>query len=177
MKLNIILLCGKKGSGKTTYANYLQQLAQNAYIFSYATPLKQLLNNYRNGIDIYDKKEIYRTDMQTLGDAIRGWDKDFFVKKMIGEILNTIKYCDNSTTIIIDDLRYPNEFFSLFDCFNTKDTNWDVQWSVIYCHSRGLESTDTHPSETSVDKLFEDIKQKAPFLDTPVFTSVYAWDK
>jgi len=129
---HIIAITGKKFSGKTYLSNRLidhfTKQKKTCEILSFATPLKNIMKEismYSEDIknseckikmytSIFGFQNIVDTPrrcLQILGsDIIRSRDYDFFVRKME----KNIKSCE-SDYIIIDDLRFENEYNMLKD--------------------------------------------------------------
>lgn len=110
--MQLVGLMGKIGSGKTTVA----QILVNNFGFikvSFADPLKQMLVNAK--ILTYDEAFVNKTPyaremLQKIGtNLIRNQiDKDFWVKKT-EYLIN--KLCEKGAEkIVIDDVRFPNEW-------------------------------------------------------------------
>ena len=104
----IIAFRGLIGSGKSTIAKKLLELNSindvnlNAKIESFASPIKKALKE----IGVFKEKDLplYRTLAQKMGEECRRYDQDWWVKLLLERIK------DYSGTIIIDDLRYGNEY-------------------------------------------------------------------
>ena len=95
MKIAII---GKMGSGKTTLANYIK----NTYdytILSFAAPVKKYAT------EIFNIQTKDRAILQDFAQKIKEIDPNVWVNYLIRQITT-----DN---IIVDDLRFPNEYNAL----------------------------------------------------------------
>ena len=93
MKVAII---GKMGSGKSTCAKYLED-KYNFKIHSFGGPVKKYAK------EIFNEKDKNRELIQTFAQKIKEIDNDVWVKYLI----NDINHLDN---IVVDDLRFPNEY-------------------------------------------------------------------
>lgn len=95
-----IAFSGKLCSGKTTSANIIAQLLNDAKILSFAGKLKEL------AIELFGMTKKDRLLLIKLGEKMREIDPDVWVNYLIKE---TKKY----DIVIIDDLRFPNEYDAL----------------------------------------------------------------
>lgn len=146
----IIGITGKKGVGKTTFANFIKDVFHDSYVISFSDELKMML--LKAGLCQY--KELYvkktkksRELMQRIGTEIFRYqvDPDYWVKKMeakIKEIYKTSKI----RSIIIDDVRFINE------------ANYVKHRGIIVRVERtSLQDNDKHASETEQNKINHDI--------------------
>lgn len=146
----VIVLSGKKGSGKTTLAKAL-----GFRRFAFADALKDMLST---GISV--TREVCDTDkntkidwlggktvgqlLQYLGDGVREHvSQDFFVSRTVHDIAT--KTGDHETCIV-EDCRFVNEYLALKRTFKT-----------ITVRLTGRSSEDSrdpgHSSETELDKV------------------------
>ena len=99
MKIGI---CGKMGSGKSTFINYIIKYNKNKNINiekdSFASKIYEL------AYDLFNMKEKDRKLLQDIGTNLRKIDDNVWINYIIN------KYDDN---IIIDDVRYNNEIIAL----------------------------------------------------------------
>lgn len=96
----IIAISGKAESGKTHTANILKNLIPNSEIIPLASTLKEIA---KNAGWTGEKDEKGRTFLQELGRVIKNYNGlDFFARKLLEK-------ADLSKTIIVDDLRMPEE--------------------------------------------------------------------
>jgi len=118
--MQIIMIAGKAGVGKTTIANTIAaesfKLGLVPILLSFAGPLKEEAKEKG-----YDKKEFperYREYCQDIGAAMRVLDEDHWVKLMHSSIQEVIaeeqKHIEQGDKfwercVIIDDCRYVNE--------------------------------------------------------------------
>jgi len=109
-----IALSGWMLSGKTTVANYLDD-HYDFECYSFADELKGNLASV--GIDpdrLYSAKdETVRRLMQVYGEAIREQDMDYWVDIVLDSI--SVLETMGGEAVVIDDLRFPNEFDKLKD--------------------------------------------------------------
>ena len=136
-KPNLIAICGNNhGAGKTTLANvFLSLLPYECVVMSFASPLKAMISRLieytstDKGItavkDIQDKEapleafsgHSLRYTMQSLGT---GWGRalmgnDFWANILIKSFENM--KCTQNTVLIIDDMRFMNEYNILKEKF------------------------------------------------------------
>lgn len=111
----IIGVCGKAGSGKSTFAEVLC-CNLNFSMWSFAEPLKEMVEVITRSNRVWgtqeDKSEMfeplgltYRELLQRVGEGMRKVDKDFWVKLLAPKVLNAHDYYD----IVIPDVRFTNE--------------------------------------------------------------------
>lgn len=146
MKKTILLIIGKKGTGKTTTAN---QVIKNydgiAELLSLATPIKTKMNKVieeefgKEYLEDSNLKEKIRPLYQGFGEAGRRIDKTFWIKRVI-------KLIEQSTSdlIIIDDIRFQNEL-TAFDAYKTVSVRMDRE-SIF-------KGVDTHESEVGLNGI------------------------
>lgn len=105
----LIGLRGLAGAGKTTLANALvlhdSLQAYKPVRLSLATPIKNWLAAMH--IAKIGDPEFYRKLAQTLGDAFRERDEEYFVDKLLEEAAEAYKR--GTRLAFIDDVRYYNE--------------------------------------------------------------------
>ena len=109
MKIGI---CGQMCSGKTTIANYIISQDNSYYITSFAKKLKEIAK------DLFNMEGKNRKLLIDIGKKMRDIDEDVWANY-------TIKECQNYENVIIDDIRYLNDFNKL------KDDNWYLIKLVI----------------------------------------------
>ena len=97
MKIGI---CGQMCSGKTTIANYIISQDDSYYITSFAKKLKEIAK------DLFNMEHKDRKLLIDIGKKMRDIDENVWVNY-------TIKECKGHNNIIIDDIRYSNEFNKL----------------------------------------------------------------
>tara|TARA_X000000950_G_C13771958_1_gene601381 strand:+ start:413 stop:940 length:528 start_codon:yes stop_codon:yes gene_type:complete len=93
MKLAIL---GKMGSGKSTSAKYLKE-NYNFKIHSFGYPVKKFAK------EIFNEKSKNRKLIQDFAQKVKEIDPDVWVKYLINNL-------DLEKNIVIDDLRFPNEY-------------------------------------------------------------------
>jgi len=113
----IILVSGKLGSGKTTFANKLQAVLTQAGYYTikmaFADEVKRIA---KEEFDWDGKKnQKGRRLLQVIGtEAGRAYDEDIWVKKLVKNLEKHISLTPPSV-VIIDDWRFPNEYQYLVD--------------------------------------------------------------
>lgn len=157
----IVLLSGKQGSGKTTLAAALTELAPKygyrPYRTRFAKTLYEIHNAARDtarryGIPWPDK---YGEFLQRMGTEL-GRDRfgvDVWVNALRADVERELAEASGPTLVVIDDLRFTNEFDAL-DGF----PGADVIKLRLECHrdTRRLRADswredEHHPSETALD--------------------------
>lgn len=166
MKFPHIAFIGKKRTGKDTAAGYLVRHAAYTRV-AFADPLKEMAL----GIDpliptAYDRgyrlsvrlsklvrdvgweyaKDHYpevRRILQTSGQSVRRHDEGFWV----GVAMDKVAVADSwNLPVVVTDCRYPNEAQAL----------QARGFLLVRLVRPGLESTDTHESETALDDFHTD---------------------
>jgi hypothetical protein len=169
----IIMLCGKKGSGKTSLAKGIVNWADNTpfRIHSFADPIKTAFRNAFPQVEPWHlldrtEKEKHRPFFQKYGDACRAVTEDYFGQAMISSIMDyeTTHWMGSSPErmfIIIDDLRYFNEYKSVANAFPGRVV-------VAQISSSNEVLADTHSSESmeGLDSI-SDIQFHNPQNDIP----------
>lgn len=97
MKIGI---CGQMCSGKTTIANYIISKDNSYYITSFAKKLKEIAK------DLFNMQGKDRKLLIDIGKKMREIDENVWVNYTLNE-------CKEHNNIIIDDIRYSNEFNKL----------------------------------------------------------------
>jgi len=148
---NLIAFSGKKRSGKDTAASVLTtELGYTRVAF--ADSIKQILEDLNPIIDSYRLMDVLawheydwemlkarpevRGLMQRLGVAVRQYDSEFWVNAAFNNV-------EPSSRIVVTDVRFPNEVDAIL-----------ARGGIVYRVVRpGLESIDSHISETALDHL------------------------
>lgn len=149
-KTTFILISGKAGVGKTTLANYLATKLSSIkgldiMQVALADPIKVIARKEFgwNGIKDFKGRKL----LQTIGtDCGRNYDENIWVKKMLDFVFTANIYPPHF--VIIDDWRFPNEYFYIDDL-----TIHNVVTIRVEAPNREiLKGTpeETHPSETSL---------------------------
>ena len=160
MKIAII---GNICSGKTTLANKLSQ-RYNLRKIAFADSVKYYVK------DIFKVEHKDRKLIQDFAEKMRELDKDIWVKKVQDKILN-------KEDIVIDDLRFPNEYemlkandFFIVKLKISKETQLQ-RINELYAQDaeEHIERLN-HISESYIDNLHEDLlitneKQLKDFID------------
>lgn len=145
----VIGISGKMGSGKTTLANALKEhFGEQAVKLKFADPLYGATTAVQQYLNIPVEKD--RVLLQTIGYHYREkFGKDFWAKRVVEDI-NLINYNGNFI-IIIDDLRFPEEF----DALNKMgallirlESPRDIRAERV---GSGLFLNESHASETALD--------------------------
>jgi len=92
-----IAITGKMCYGKTTLANIIKEIDDEYIIHSFGKKVKEIAT------DLFDMQNKDRTLLTSIGTKMREIDSDIWAKYII-------KQCSNLDKVIIDDLRYQNEY-------------------------------------------------------------------
>lgn len=116
MKREVIAFIGRQGSGKSFQSQRLVK-ERGFKRLSFADPLREIAFNvigvdFKEGMEKYDelkRTEIinglnFRNILENLGASVRKFDKDFWANAL------AVKIKDCAEHIVIDDMRYPNEY-------------------------------------------------------------------
>ena len=145
----LIGFSGKAGCGKSTIAKGLIE----GYEFirlSFAAELKSLCMKYFPSL-MAEHKEQYRKLLQWVGDGFRQWNSNVWVNFVIQEVNHhLIAHPAHAPRIVIDDLRYKNEFWSLE---NLGFLLVRVERDPALREKWGYNVNDTHISEVDLDDL------------------------
>jgi hypothetical protein len=169
----VILLSGKKRSGKSTAAGLLKTIDNSVKEVAFATPLKQILsgtfnvpyqeldewkNNDRYCIhnispeddvkDMVYEVQSYRAIMQNFGDSVKkSFGKDIWVHRAYELIQEYFQFTD---TVVVSDWRYVNEYTYLAEMLkNVKIVTVRI--------STADAAEDIHSSEMELDDYAFDI--------------------
>ena len=155
----IILISGKAGSGKDTFAeelkDQLNEINRYVLIVHYADLVKHIATVFYdwNG----EKDEYGRGLLQRIGtDIFREYDKDYWVNHLQG-VIGVLK--DRWDYVIVPDCRFPNEI-----------TCWDGYDSISVRINRSFstslsEKQQQHASETALDDFEFDVNFSFVDLD------------
>ena len=97
-----IAITGKMCYGKTTIANIIKLYDNKYQIFSFGQKVKDIAT------DLFDMQNKDRTLLTSIGTKMREIDSDIWVKYII-------KNCRDLENVVIDDLRYQNEYRYLIE--------------------------------------------------------------
>ena len=143
--MTLIGISGKKKTGKTTIAEYIQSLyPDRVVIISFADSLKDEVCE-AGGITrkfLEDNKDDFRLILQGWGTDFRRkhHGTDYWIRKYLSKMLRLT----NNAIVISPDMRFVNEAEAVQ---GINGILWRVQNSV--------DSFDTHISETSLDNWKE----------------------
>lgn len=158
----IIALCGYKGSGKDTVAEYLvTKYKYNHYKIS--EKLKEVIkllfnlddndlernkdeNNDKWGIEPRKIMQFIGTDMfqYKLQELFPNIEKDFWIKSLFtDELINKIKNEDHR--VVISDLRFLHEYNLISNIY--------VSYSILKVQNSNLEKNDKHISENEFNNI------------------------
>tara|TARA_B100000925_G_scaffold285373_1_gene261618 strand:+ start:52 stop:576 length:525 start_codon:yes stop_codon:yes gene_type:complete len=166
-----IAFIGKICSGKSTLAQYLKD-NHNYDILSFGEPVK------RYAKDIFGLDNKNRIIIQDFAQKVKEIDFDVWVKYLIRNFKNI-----SNTNIVIDDLRFPNEYKALKNenfVFIKLDIDKELQVKRIKKIYR--DSWETHIqrldniSESYIDKLDADFTIKIEndtFSIEPILNEIF----
>ena len=97
-----IAITGKMCYGKTTVANIIKKYDDEYRIFSFGQKVKDIAT------DLFDMQNKDRTLLTSIGTKMREIDSDIWAKYII-------KNCRDLENVVIDDLRYQNEYRYLIE--------------------------------------------------------------
>ena len=97
-----IAITGKMCYGKTTVANIIKEYDNEYQIFSFGQKVKDIAT------DLFDMQNKDRTLLTSIGTKMREIDSDIWAKYII-------KSCRDLENVVIDDLRYQNEYRYLLE--------------------------------------------------------------
>lgn len=153
--MKIILINGKAGHGKDTFAQLLKKEFEKkgleGHIFHFADYLKYCCSNYLNWDGNKHTPE-GRAVLQKVGERMRETYENFWADSLF-KLIKGIFY--DSDYIIIPDLRYTNEASTAFDYFSFEDII-TINISRInedgtdYVNPQMSESNKAHKSENDM---------------------------
>lgn len=151
MRREVIALIGRQGSGKTFQANKLVN-ERKFMKLSFADPLREIAFNvigmdFDEGMSKYaelKQTEIvnglnFRNILENLGASVRKFDKDFWARALVTKVNNT------QENIVIDDMRYPNEYVALKNYCSTKG----IAYNAYYCDYKSAVYDESNPHESA----------------------------
>ncbi len=153
--MQVILISGKSGSGKDTFANMLkillEQMGKKVLITHFADPVKWIARDYFNWNGVKDISG--RSLLQKLGtDQVRAHDKNYWVD-IISRFIAVMGECKEFDYVLIPDARFENEITGV--CFRNPGAisiRIDRYENGYPWLNPALNSEQaTHPSETSLD--------------------------
>ena len=158
MNQNIILISGKAGHGKTTFANLLEkELVANersVLRIAFADYLKYICTKYYGWDGV--KNESGRKILQHIGtDVVRARDSNFWAD-IVARLINALD--EEYDYYIIDDVRFPNEIESFpFESSLHIRLERYVNEKERYINPLMTEEELTHISEVALDDYAPDI--------------------
>ena len=145
--MKVVLISGKAGHGKDTFAGYFKAYAESkgerCLVTHYADLLKYVCKTFFgwNG----EKDEAGRSLLQYVGtDVVRAKDPDMWVN-FVAKILTL--FPDKWDWVLVPDARFPNEISimkSQFDCTHVRVVRNGLETALT-------EEQQSHPSETALD--------------------------
>lgn len=142
-----IAFSGKICSGKTTCAERVCATNPGFVKLSFASKLKEL------AVELFDMKNKNRYLLQTLGSKLKEIDQEVWIKY-------TMKECRKHTHIVIDDVRFPNEYRKLKENgFTIIRLNIDKELQV-----------------KRIKKLYKDSESQLSRLDNETETALDGWE-
>jgi len=151
-----ILISGKAGAGKDTVAKVLNK-KYGFKVYRYADHLKRVL--LFAGWD--GKKDLRgRKLLQYVGGAFRRWDENFWVDRLIRDIIDDMN--EDYEKFCIADVRHKNELFYFKDYMkkivpDSKFVHIKVINTLNSLETREMDAeTITDPSETDLDDITAD---------------------
>lgn len=171
----LVGLIGKKRVGKDTFAAVLVEEFGFARV-AFADPLKEMALTIDPWVDndlgsplglsqvvaqmggwerTKDQIPEVRRFLQRLGDGVRQFDPEFWVRAGMREVYNTRgsrdmkmwQHVDNPRPVVITDVRYPNEADAIREAGGT----------LVRIVRPGVDDGDAHASETALDGYDADI--------------------
>lgn len=172
--MNIIVISGKQGAGKSTFAEALMKAleARQPRVYKFADILYELHNIIR---DYMRALGVVRPDkdgplLQLLGTE---WGRNTIDTDIWPNILITRVERDKPQTVFIDDCRFENEFDAMRNRYGNQSIMIRLECPEDIRKKRcpAWRPNTEHPSETGLDKYaaegrfdiyFETDKQKVP---------------
>ena len=160
MKTKIVMISGKQGSGKSTLADSLQGLARECGYTPYRTRFAKVIYEMHDAVrDIGHKYGVAYPHkngplLQLLGTELgrNMFGEDVWVNALKKDIeLSTSG--DDKVLVIIDDMRFKNEFDAFTATADTQVYKIRLEASKETRKARcpAWRDNDTHPSETDLD--------------------------
>lgn len=172
-KVNLILVSGKAGSGKTTISDYLFHELTNKFqtlLIEYsplAKPVKAIAENAFHWDGNKDEKG--RRLLQVIGtEAGREYNENIWVEYLENNVLSGL-FPPNF--VLVDDCRFPNEI----DYF-AKNFVFDITTIRVKREMKAIGMNlglDNHPSETSLPELDLEYLEYVPVKDLRYNFSIY----
>lgn len=136
MKREVIAFIGRQGSGKSYQSKTLVK-ERGFKKLSFADPLREIAfnvigMNFKEGMKQYDELKRtniinglnFRNILENLGASVRKFDKDFWANALVSKI----KECADN--IVIDDMRYPNEY----EILRNYCSNHGILFKAFFCN-------------------------------------------
>lgn len=159
----IIAVCGYKGSGKDTIAEYLsiQYDYEHIKISNKVKEIVKILFNitdedYDNkkeeineiwGVSIRQMMQFIGTDMfqYKIQELLPDINRNFWIKALLESEIKDRLYFDNDYKVVISDLRFMHEYMSLMDL--------DANVVIIKVENNNLIQDDNHISENEFNNI------------------------
>lgn len=155
----IILISGKQGSGKTTQSQLLKEklekMGHSVSTLKFASVLYEMHDSVRailkkNGVINYDYKKKDGYLLQLLG---KEWGRDTIDEDVWADCMTVKAEKCESAFLIIDDMRFRNEFDGINGGVNDECFTIRLECSAVVRKKRVSmwRETENHLSETDLD--------------------------
>ena len=149
-RIKILMVSGKKYSGKDTIYELIRNLDSGAYRVAFADQIKAIAghivgSSYNNNPD---NKEALRPLWIKIGEMGREYNKYVWTSKVVQHIRTVVRQNrdNNEFLFVVTDFRFPEEYEALCDAFGAKSI------TTIRVH-RDSEISRDHYTETLLDNF------------------------